>query len=393
MVDIQATSKFFKTNPLTVLTSCQLFPTPTPAVYIATLTYHSLHTLSAGLDEYRYTRNPAQRAKLPPKTCPNPKVLTIVQANIFSRQSHAMHHEQQKLSCSVLVDNAPLDEYKVEVNGNNVTCFIAAEEGKRYTVSLTNNAYEGNQRINYLSGHLYIDGRWMSGYSLRYQQPTLFEDVFTGNAYQSFTFGKLVTTFSGDAQPADAGVSKNHQLSSIVLKVWQARVTGVCPPTPVDVSRDDINEKSAKKSKVMCDRVTSRGKSPQQLKDHSQFERSLTCLSNRTSELLEAKEIIPMPVTQPTGSNDPQTRTQEILALAATLPTHKRDRILAALNDPSASSSSVSTDPDDCVMLPRKRQKPRFRKEDGIQVDLEAEGGPVVTRVPVKKEVEVVDLE
>ncbi|KAJ3039786.1 hypothetical protein HDV00_011913 [Rhizophlyctis rosea] len=289
------------------------------------------------------------------------------------------------LSCYIVVDDVPLGEYQPENELGKTTCWIAAEEGKRYQISLTNDA--PNQRD--LAAYVYIDGKFADAKWLLPNQPELVKGARAEKGtYRPFMFGKLATTSAQDVDYEDDGSNKKSELSSINVKIWKClrlqTTSALKTSDAVSSSRNIVNEKLAKKSKVMCDRITSFGEpegTPRAtgsgvdvrlLGDRPYYEFTFRY---RSRDLLEAQDIIPK-------SDIEASQLDEVSVTAKVITGNKRN-----------AESDLPDESDHVVPIRRKRVKPLFPKDEGILVDLEAPGGPVVSRNPVKKEMELVDLD
>ncbi|KAJ3056070.1 hypothetical protein HK097_008198 [Rhizophlyctis rosea] len=297
-----------------------------------------------------------------------------------------MRNEQRQVYCGVLVNNSWAPEYQTEQSGNTVTCWIPAEENKEYTIMVYNDAYAGNRNYDQLSACTLIDGKLMVSGFLDFRSWTRSSGAYTSAGLQPFVFGKFVTKDEGPRHQME----KLSKLGTIEVQIWKTMQTGVAPSRPVTNEAETYNEKEIKKGKLMCDRVTSLGSrslgAPTGLTTlvaHLTNEPFCTFIFRyRSKELLEAEDIIPNPA--PASNRQPQNPSAEILALSQHLPANKRAAVLAALNGTDGQPAAK-----------RQKQEPRFnhQKGDKIEIDLEADGGPVERRIPVmKKNTVEVDL-
>ncbi|KAJ3043192.1 hypothetical protein HDV00_005512 [Rhizophlyctis rosea] len=365
-----------------------------------------------------------------------------------------MRHEERKFTCSVLVDGQPLEEWQTEVDGYTTSCWVAAEEGKRYTVRVMNKSYTTTENNN-LVAQIWIDGNKAGSMLLPYMLSQSFKGVSEGASVRPAMFGPLATTSSEDVGSASEAPAWAKELSTIVVKIFKCyRVLSSKPKTAATTAAtksttpaiSGIKEKIAKKNKVMCDRITNFGepepplpkggpdnlgqpnstpakrilrsmkmpttplvkakksKTKQSTGWHRRFyEGGPYCefrFSYRSRDMLEAQDIFPIPQTDEYAPTHQHNNSSNLVPtkIEKASPDHKRNvpSDLVPTKSEASSSTRKRANSDDVLPIKIKKEKlePRFPKEEGILIDLEAPGGWVETRNPwPRKEVEVIDLE
>ncbi|KAJ3039795.1 hypothetical protein HK097_002736 [Rhizophlyctis rosea] len=325
-----------------------------------------------------------------------------------------MYDPNRKIRCEVVVNDQPLEEYQTEVDGSNVTCWIVAEEGKKYEVRVTNERHRCTGR-NALSSGLYIDGhkKPVTGKRLSYRKTaTMTGQRIDKRSKKPFLFGRLVTSAANEDSSSEQNISL---LSSIQVKVWKVKETGRTIKSKIRRPNigTTVNEKAATKNKGLCnsatvnqtitlsvnarlgDPVPARLRSKRKpIVEGFQDDPYVTfTFKYRSCETLEALEIIPLttahnqapgPLNAPpqeasdamitdssgsTGSQQIQSSQAQSLYLAAqTLSQDERADLIARLKDED--KGTVKREVDDGVEVVHVRKRPKFSKADNLVVDL-----------------------
>ncbi|KAJ3047081.1 hypothetical protein HK097_000255 [Rhizophlyctis rosea] len=134
-----------------------------------------------------------------------------------------MIHISKRMRCVVRVDNEPLEEYMVQSRPNEITCWIAAAEGKHYTVEVTNDLRENTMDDTFVA-YLYVDGNYMDNIHIRYKLPETMEGHrgdSHGQQIRPFKFDRLVTKAAASANPETMS-----DLSTIEIIVKRAKLKG-----------------------------------------------------------------------------------------------------------------------------------------------------------------------
>ncbi|KAJ3054673.1 hypothetical protein HK097_001153 [Rhizophlyctis rosea] len=250
-----------------------------------------------------------------------------------------MLHPFKRIHCTVCVDGENLEEYNSETKGNDVRCYIAAEEGKEYVVKVRNEAYVLCDD-NTLVAELYVDGSTkLIASTIHFNRDTPLEgkrDAW-GNVQPLF-FRRLTTKPGGSFRAA-----KLPDLSTITVVVKQVEIIAETPPHEQFPDRfkhryesfetdsgesEDVDERSVKQNKVLRDRITRFGHAmpdipgtfiktrPLRKKvdststnfacddEHSTDEYVRFTFQYRSRELLEASGIIPLPEIAPAADHE-----------------------------------------------------------------------------------------
>ncbi|KAJ7661647.1 hypothetical protein B0H17DRAFT_1020300 [Mycena rosella] len=156
-----------------------------------------------------------------------------------------MHHPQTKFSAWVSIDGREAAEYAVETSDDQqtVTCWIASELGKKFSVHWKNTSYYHDT-----SGHVKMDGKPCGGRIIRgHTLPTTAEKkgVTDGTMIQPFVFSSLELT---DDDAFLGGGSSHPALGVIELNIYPALIPQrtVAPPLLKPLSEIKVHERAKK---------------------------------------------------------------------------------------------------------------------------------------------------
>ncbi|KAJ3054294.1 hypothetical protein HK097_002176 [Rhizophlyctis rosea] len=342
-----------------------------------------------------------------------------------------MLHLLKRIRCHVCVDGMELEEFKTETKGNDLRCFIAAEEGKEYVVTVRNNAYKLTDDDT-LVADLYVDGLALNAAVIPFHQEIkLMGKRDVHGSMQPLSFGRLITKEADSSRPPHL-----PDLSTIAVVVRRVKIIGTAPNVHTYAPRFDkiesVDERTAKQSEVLRDRITSSPVLqfiPQNCSINS--EKLAKEIEERSQkEVLEAYGTIPLPEIAKAADDEHllQDVKQEGLRRSKRLrgkregpqaedkPDHPADvnmddhnpeskdeqshspRKRPLMDVGSASDRSCSNSDSDTKPCPTNSSRParktrKLKPDFGTMIDLEADGGPVETQFPIeKKEAEVIDL-
>ncbi|KAJ3041102.1 hypothetical protein HK097_002380 [Rhizophlyctis rosea] len=236
-----------------------------------------------------------------------------------------MLHISKRIRCHVCIDGKDLDECKTETKGNHISCFIAAEEGKQYVVTVWNDAYELTNDDT-LIAELYVDGSTkVIGKTIDYHDKCELKGKRDERGrIQPLTFDRLITKAADSSKPAQL-----PDLSTITVAVKRVKVIGETPSYDMYPDRykysyrsstrgsggiggsdGDVDERTAKQNNLLRDRITRYGQPKYETIrsrithiPHSPPKKSGGEAANdfvrftfqyRSRELLEASGIIPI---------------------------------------------------------------------------------------------------
>ncbi|KAJ6498800.1 hypothetical protein C8R45DRAFT_980019 [Mycena sanguinolenta] len=126
----------------------------------------------------------------------------------------------KEFSAWVCIDGKEVPEYNVEISeaDRTVTCWIASELGKKFSVHWKNSAYQGST-----AGDLKMDGTSCGGKLMRYPSTTSKDGVIDGQTLKPFMFSSLQLT-DDDADLRGPGVAL-PDLGVIELYIYPTSVT------------------------------------------------------------------------------------------------------------------------------------------------------------------------
>ncbi|BGP28672.1 hypothetical protein JCM10296v2_000408 [Rhodotorula toruloides] len=126
-------------------------------------------------------------------------------------------------SASVLIDDKPVEVYKVVHEGKHSTCYIEAVEGKDFKVRLTKTSYTATDHAAYLQ----LDGTEADAFSI--ERSNTHPATFTGKrvsatSIRPFSFAKIALTDDTDIATKDESVIKN--LGTISIDIYRTAILG-----------------------------------------------------------------------------------------------------------------------------------------------------------------------
>ncbi|CAL1710822.1 unnamed protein product [Somion occarium] len=116
----------------------------------------------------------------------------------------------------LLLDDQPTDEYEVKMeNGTDISCFIASEEGKVFSIEIANeSAHE------LVAFEMFVDGTKIDAFVLETGSWKVRDKVKTSpNIWRALRFSKLTTTEVEPVQPSSA--SDVTSVGTIKFHVWR----------------------------------------------------------------------------------------------------------------------------------------------------------------------------
>ncbi|KAH8116821.1 hypothetical protein DFH11DRAFT_1467398, partial [Phellopilus nigrolimitatus] len=146
----------------------------------------------------------------------------------------------------ISVDGQPLDEYRVVVEGNKVSCYIRSEPGKSFIVHW---ADMGSR--TFTSGYILLDGQKTPGRFLGGFGETFRTGARSGPATERlFTFADIPKTTKSGASSSTVG----KEVGTIELKIVQAQRGPERPANPLAIlpSASSVSSEWIKKTGGHC---------------------------------------------------------------------------------------------------------------------------------------------
>ncbi|KLO19492.1 hypothetical protein SCHPADRAFT_935288 [Schizopora paradoxa] len=155
-------------------------------------------------------------------------------------------------SASIIVDGNALEEYEVEGKDAVLSCWIASEAGKNFSVRLT-----GAMSDVSLAWHIYIDGKWMKGCVYHASSGPL-NQTSRGypsdeNTFQMFTFSQVSLTDDDSIASPDLDLSN---LGTIEIRISRAEFTKDPNQSPLIPSTSNITTIHERSKKLAMHRVS-----------------------------------------------------------------------------------------------------------------------------------------
>ncbi|EGU13324.1 hypothetical protein RTG_00491 [Rhodotorula toruloides ATCC 204091] len=149
-------------------------------------------------------------------------------------------------SASVLIDDKPVEVYKVVHEGKHSTCYIEAVEGKEFKVEIKKGTFTATDYAAYLR----LDGTDVGGSSI--ERSNTLPATFTGKRVSStsirpYTFAKIALTDDTDIATKDESVIKN--LGTISVEIYRTTILAITARKHAyrdDVRQHIVDERSKK---------------------------------------------------------------------------------------------------------------------------------------------------
>ncbi|GEM06187.1 hypothetical protein Rt10032_c01g0204 [Rhodotorula toruloides] len=152
----------------------------------------------------------------------------------------------QVWSASVLIDDKPVEVYKVEHKDKKSTCYIEAVEGKEFKVQLT----KGSSSATDYAAYLQLDGSDAKAFSIERSEsrPAMFNGKrVSPTSIRPYKFAKIALTDDSDIATKDESVIKN--LGTISIEIYRTAIRGSSvrrTDYKVDAKQHIVDERSKK---------------------------------------------------------------------------------------------------------------------------------------------------
>ncbi|KAJ3036887.1 hypothetical protein HDV00_002230 [Rhizophlyctis rosea] len=134
-----------------------------------------------------------------------------------------MYHEGKKIACQVTVNGQALPEYQTKVSRSTITCWIPAEHGEAFEITVVNKGYPTTNPSKSLAALPIIDGNVkFSRQEPKYNEKITFKGKWLDDKRLQLARFNRFTTISDD-DDSERGEGKAGALSTVRVEIWTAR--------------------------------------------------------------------------------------------------------------------------------------------------------------------------